>query len=184
MEDFYDTYIRPYVTDFTSGYQYGDYEESSLDLPDSGLSSFLYTAGDYVEDIIDAPSVAFDYAKKGIKAWKSGADKLGQLNTFFDDKKPRALPMPGKVSGQATYQTGTFSSAKAPDGRIGQNNAGTQRGMRRMSQNSDLSWVSRILGGQAQLTSRGGRTTIRLNPSSTIAVRSSTKMPRSSTRTT
>lgn len=187
---FWDTYISPYITDFTSGWNYGDYAESSLDLPDSGLSSFLYTAGDYAEDIYDysgldtvvdyaSPyvSTAWDWTKKGVSAWGKGADALSKLDKFFGDDKPRALPKAGKVSADGRYSTGSFTAGQAADGRVGLNSSGTQRGAYRMASNSDLQWVSSLMGGQAQLTSRGGRTTIRIDPTSPISLRSSTRIP-------
>lgn len=186
---FWDTYISPYIADFTSGWSYGDYDESSLDLPGGSLSSFLYTAGDYAEDIYDASgldtlvdfaspyvSTGYGYAKTGVKALMEGKKALSGL--YGDDGKRREINFskPQKVSGSSQYNAGQFTAGQVSDGRIGQNSSGVQRGIQRMANNSDLQWVSGLVGGQAALTKRGGRTTINIDPTPSIAMRSSTRM--------
>jgi len=176
---FWDTYVSPYIADFTSGWTYGDEAESYLDLPESGgLSSFLYTAGDYAEDVYDyagtAASTAWDWTKKGVTAWQKGSSALSELSG--GKERTRTMPTPKGVSADGRYSPGSFTSGQAANGRIGQSNSTVQQGMRRMSQNSDLAWVARLGGDRVPLTRRGGATTMRISTNTPISVRSSTKV--------
>ena len=178
---FWDTYISPYIDSFSAGWDYGDeYFTEGVDYD----SSFLYTVGDYAEDIWDDTGLdtaweyaktGYGYAQTGIKAFKKGQEALSALSGE-DGRRKMTLPKPQKVSGSSQYNTGQFSAGQVGDGRIGQNSSGVQRGIQRMANNSDLQWVSGLVGGQASLTKRGGRTTINIDPTPSIAMRSSTRM--------
>ena len=115
INDFWNTYVSPYISDFTSGWSYGDYDESSLDLPGGSLSSFLYTAGDYAEDIWDETGLdtaweyaktGYGYAETGVKALMKGKKALSGL--YGDDGKRREtnFSKPPKVSGSSQYNAG------------------------------------------------------------------------------
>jgi len=182
INEFWNTYVSPYIDSFTGGWEYGDdYFAEEVDYS----SSFLYTVGDYAEDIWDDTGLdtawdyaktGYGYAKTGVKAFVEGKKALAGL--YGDDGKRREINFskPQKISGSSQYNAGQFTAGQVADGKIGQNSSGVQRGIQRMANNSDLQWVSGLVGGQAALTKRGGRTTINIDPTPSIAMRSSTRM--------
>lgn len=175
MASFWDTYVSPYIESFSAGWDYGDeFFTEGVDYE----SSFLYTVGDYAEDIYDESGldVLVDYAgtalEKGaglVSTYKEGAKALSGL--WSDGKRPTVSAKPQRVSSPSVQSAGSFTSSNA---RVGVNNPTVRQGMERLSRNSDIPWVSGLIGGQVSPTSRGGRRNINLEPS-TITMRKATK---------
>lgn len=152
----YDT-GRNLYNEFRAGYEFGD------DSPGSG--SFAYLAGDYVED-------AVSFIADGSKLAKLGQSLMGQ------DGKPgfSAGPVEGFATKAPEVSMGRLPSASTYNWNdIGYGDPRIQSKLPRIQASNNKSFQSTI--NPVAMTTRGGRTTVNVNPSPIIDIETKTKLP-------